>query len=60
MDQQLNHSLLFFLQPPGEQGEESTLLQLQTDKCYRRIPRSFFTEDFSPEELGRLLTRDRK
>jgi hypothetical protein len=42
MDQQLNHSLLFFLQAPGEQGEESTLLQLQTDKCYRRIPRTFF------------------
>jgi hypothetical protein len=60
MDQQLNHSLLFFLQAPTGEGEESSLLQLQTQKCYRRIPSSFFVEDFSPEELGRLLTRDRR
>jgi len=60
MDQQLNHSLLFFLQAPSGEAEEADILRLQTEKCYRKIPRYFFDEHFSGGELGRLLTRDRK
>lgn len=42
MDQQLNHSLLFFLQAPSGEAEEADILRLQTEKCYRKIPRCFF------------------
>lgn len=60
MNQQLTHSMLFFQQNVCGQAEEGELLKLQTQKCYRKIPRYFFDSEMSPAEVGRLLTRDRR
>lgn len=42
MNQQLTHSMLFFQQNVCGEAEEGELLKLQTQKCYRKIPRYFF------------------
>jgi hypothetical protein len=42
VDQRITHSMLFFLQAPTAQADEADMLRLQTEKCYRKIPRYFF------------------
>lgn len=59
VNSQLTHSMLFFHQTLQDPAEDAEILRLQTQKCYRRIPRPYFEPVLAADALGRLLSRER-
>lgn len=59
MDRSITHSMLSFEQNACSHPQQAELIDLQTQKCYRKIPPCFFQPTLTPEHLARLLTRER-
>ena len=57
MNKNLTHSMLFFNQKVNVPAENAEIMRLQTEKCYRKIPKWYFEAEMPPEMVSKLLTR---
>jgi len=49
--------MLFFHQKVNVPAENAEIMRLQTEKCYRKIPKWYFEAEMPPEMVSKLLTR---
>lgn len=62
MNRELTNSMLFFHKKVNRNLENSQMAELvnaQTEKCYRHIPKMYFQLEMDPSAINNLLTRDK-
>jgi hypothetical protein len=59
MNKELTHSMLFFHEKVNVPAEDAEIMRLQTEKCYKKIPKIYFQAEMKPEFVSQLITRER-